>query len=147
MTVVTKNYYEEVTQTIDKETGELETVRRTVKRKVSRDQFVMFFFRDIQGLIDLSSRAEFKVLLSICEMVGYNTNEVILIKSKKEEIVKKTGLSYSSVHNTISRLCKKKVLLRQAQALYILNPKFAFKGEEIHRAKKLQLVLEYQLES
>ena len=146
MTVITKNYYEEVTQTLDKETGELEAVQRTVKRKVARDQFVMFFFKDIQGLIDLSSRAEFKVLLAICEMVGYNTNEVILIKSKKEEMAKKTGLSYSSVHNTISRLCKKKVLLRRAQSLYILNPKFAFKGEEIQRAKKLKLVLEYQLE-
>ncbi len=33
MTVITKNYYEEVTQTIDKETGELEYVQRTVKRK------------------------------------------------------------------------------------------------------------------
>ena len=146
MTVITKNYYEEVTQTIDKETGELESVQRIVKRKVSRDQFVMFFFKDIQGLIDLSSRAEFKVLFAVCEMVGYNTNEVILIKSKKEEIAKKTGLSYSSVHNTISRLCKKEVLLRQAQALYILNPKFAFKGEEVHRAKRLKLVLEYQLD-
>ncbi len=145
MTVITKNYYEEVTQTIDKETGELESVQRTVKRKVSRDQFVMFFFKDIQGLIDLSSRAEFKVLFSICEMVGYNTNEVILIKSKKEIIAKQTGLSYNSVHNTISRLCKKGILLRQAQALYILNPKFAFKGEEIQRAKKLKLILEYQL--
>jgi len=145
MTVITKNYYEEVTQTIDKETGELESVQRTVKRKVSRDQFVMFFFKDIQGLIDLSSKAEFKVLLSICEMVGYNTNEVILIKSKKEDITKQTGLSYNSVHNTISRLCKKGILLRRAQALYILNPKFAFKGEEIQRAKKLKLILEYQL--
>lgn len=146
MTVITKNYYEEVTQTIDKETGELESVQRIVKRKVSRDQFVMFFFKDIQGLIDLSSRSEFKVLFAVCEMVGYNTNEVILIKSKKEEIAEKTGLTYNSVHNTISRLCKKKVLLRQAQALYILNPKFAFKGEEVHRAKRLKLVLEYQLD-
>lgn len=146
MTVITKNYYEEVTQTLDKETGELESVQRTVKRKVARDQFVMFFFKDIQGLIDLSSKAEFKVLLSICEMVGYNTNEVILIKSKKEEMAKKTGLSYNSVHNTISRLCKKGILLRQAQSLYILNPKFAFKGEEIQRAKCLKLVLEYQIQ-
>ena len=79
-------------------------------------------------------------------MVGYNTNEVILIKSKKEEIAKKTGLSYNSVHNTISRLCKKGILLRRAQSLYILNPKFAFKGEEVQRAKKLKLVLEYQLQ-
>ena len=65
MTAITKNYYEEVTQVLNKETGELEEVQRTVKRKVSRNQFVMFFFKDIQGLIDLSSKAEFKVLLAI----------------------------------------------------------------------------------
>ena len=48
MTTTTKNYYEEVTHVLNRETGELEEVTRTVKRRVSRNQFVMFYFKDIQ---------------------------------------------------------------------------------------------------
>ena len=142
----TKTYYEEIIQTVDKETGEIEVIEKKARRKVSRDKFIMMFLEDIQGVINLTSRAEFKVLIVICELVNYNTNEVILIKRIKEDIAKKISMSPASVANTIVRLAKKKILIKTSSSLYVLNPKYFFKGEEIERGKVLKLVLEYELE-
>lgn len=138
-----KNYYEEVVQTIDTETGEVEVVERKVKRKVSREKFIMMFLSDIQGIIGLTSKSEFQVLLAITELVSFNTNEVILIKPVKMIIAEKTKLKYDSVKNTISRLHKKEILIRKASSTYVLNPKYFFKGEDTARSSVLKWTIEY----
>lgn len=142
---LTKNYYEQITEQIDKETGEVEIIERTVKRKVSKDKFIMLFLKDIRGIIDLSSKAEFKVLLAICEIVKYNSNEVILIKPVKEKIAEMSSVSYGSVQNAISKLRAKDILIRSASSTYILNPKYFFKGEDREKANVIKLTFEYQL--
>lgn len=143
---LTKNYYEHVTQTLDEETGEIKELERVVKRKVAKDKFIMFYLKDIKGILGLSSKAEFKVLLAICDFVGYNTNKVILIKPVKEEIAEMSGLSYGSVQNAISQLKKKEILIRSASSTYLLSPKFFFKGEDRERANVIKLTYEYELE-
>jgi hypothetical protein len=140
----TKNYYEQITEVVN-EDGEIEMLSRVVKRKVSRDKFIMLYLKDIRGILGLSSKAEFKVLLSICEMVGYNTNEIILIKPIKEKIAAATDLSYGGVSNAISNLRKKDVLIRSASSTYVLNPKYFFKGEDRERANVVKLTYEYQI--
>jgi hypothetical protein len=142
---MSKNYYEQVESIIDHETGEVTEVKKTVKRRVARDKFIMLYLKDISSIIGLATKSEFKVLMSICNMAKYNSNEVILIKPKKEQIAEETGLNYDNVKNTISRLHKKEILIRTASSTYLLNPKYFFKGEETERAKALKLVFEYTL--
>jgi len=141
----TKNYYEQITEVVN-EDGEMEVLSRVVKRKVSRDKFILMYLKDIRGILGLSSKAEFKVLLAICELVRYNTNEVILIKPIKEKIADMSDLSYGGVQNAISQLRKKDVLIRSASSTYILNPKYFFKGEDKERTNVIKLTYEYQLE-
>jgi hypothetical protein len=140
----TKNYYEHITEVVN-EDGEMEMLSRVVKRKVSRDKFIMLYLKDIRGILGLSSKAEFKVLLAICEISGYNTNEVILIKPIKEKIATITDLSYGGVSNAISNLRKKDILIRSASSTYVLNPKYFFKGEDRERANVIRLTYEYQI--
>jgi DNA-binding MarR family transcriptional regulator len=141
-----KNIYEEVTQTLDKETGEVETIERKIKRKVKRDLFAMMYVEEIANLISNISPAEMKVLIAIVQRSEYNTNRIFLTKGVKDRIVNDTKLKYSTVHNSVSKLSQKDILIRETTSEYILNPKYFFKGEEVERAKVIKFIIEYRLE-
>jgi hypothetical protein len=142
---MTKNIYEEVTQTIDKETGEIEEVKRHVRRKIPRDKFAMIYVEEIVGLLEKTSPSETRVLVAILQDLQYNTNKIFLTKGVKERIATETDLKYGTVQNTIYSLNRKKILIRENSSEYLLNPNYFFKGEEIERAKVLKLVIEYHL--
>lgn len=146
-----KNYYEETNTTITND-GEVIEVNRKVKKKIDRDKFIMLYLKDMSSVIDLNSKGEFKVLLSIAKISGYNDNEIRLGKDVKMKIAQDTGLAYNYVHNTINRLSKKHMIMKKkaidgsnVRGVYILNPKYFFKGDDISRASLLRMVLEYHI--
>ena len=149
---VVKTVFEEVTRTIDKNSGEVFDIQHKTIKKLERDKFAMVYLKDISGIIGLNSKGEFKTLLALVARIAYDTNEVRIMLDVKEQIAKETELSLNSIDKAVVNLTAKKILLRKMSSLgkemrgvYILNPKYFFKGEDLERAKIIQIVLQYEL--
>ena len=146
-----KNYYEDVTRTIDKDTGEVVEIQQRVKRRVERDKFAMIYLKDISSILDLGTKGEYKVLLALLPRSNYNTNEVRIMKDVKTDIAKETNLSLNSVNKAVKNLNSKEIIIRkkhegeEIRGVYILNPTYFFKGEDMERAKVFKMVLEYEI--
>lgn len=147
----TKNYFESVETTIDEE-GNVKELKKTVRRKVERDKFAMMYLKDISKLFEISTKGEYRVLIALVKRSSYNTNEVRVAKDVKEEIAEETGLAYSTVHQSVAKLSKSEIIIRkkkdgkEVRGVYILSPKYFFKGEEMERARVVKLVMEYSIE-
>jgi predicted transcriptional regulator len=145
---------EEVIKHIDFSSGELKeesSIKEITRYVDTPSHFILVYLEDLSGLLRLDNLSDVKVLACVWEMSEMGTGEVILVKSKKEKIAQKTGLSYRVVEVCISRLAKKELIIKADEGrsgLYIINPKWFWKGKEISRKetkKQLQLLLTYQI--
>lgn len=147
---MTKHYYEESERVIT-EDGEVKSITIKTRKRVQKDKFVMMYLEDLSGVLDLNTKGDYKVLLSLVSRAGYNTNEVRIQKDVKTEIAEETGLAYSSVNKAVVSLTRKKLIIRKVfqgktiRGIYTLNPKYFFKGSDIERNNVLQAVIEYEL--
>lgn len=139
-------YFETFEQIIDKESGEEITSRRVIKQTIAREKFMAIYLQDASGYLEIESTVHFKVLFALWQLAEFDTNELILIKSKKEEIAAKLEYAYKTVDNAITQLAKKQIIIRKNTSVYYLNPKFFWKGSEIARSKALEVVLQYNIE-
>lgn len=146
-----KVIYEEITTNVDINSGQVIDIQHKVTKKLERDKFAMIYLKDISGIIGLNSKGEFRTLLALVARAAYNTNEIRVALDVKTDIAKETELSINSVDKAVVSLTTKKVLLRkklngkELRGVYILNPKYFFKGEDIERAKIIQIVFQYEL--
>lgn len=141
---MSKKIYESIDRTFDKDTGEIVHIRSRTTRKTSTEQFIKVYLKDISGYLGLDSITHYKVLAEIWRKADYETNQIILIKSIKEEIAKQINLVIQTVNNAIIQLHKKGLLIRKNKSTYILNPNIFFKGDEIQRANVIQKVFDYK---
>lgn len=123
---------------------------KIIVKKVSADKFIRVYLEDIAGLIRLSD-GEIKMLQAIWEISEYNTNRVNLSSGVKKDIEEKMlangkAIKIKSMNNIISRLSKRGILIPvpDRTAVYILNPKYFWKGEEIERGNTFKLTLQYE---
>lgn len=87
-----------------------------------------------------------KVLLQVIEKyLEYNTNEFYLNVKRKEELVGITGLKFNTISQCLTRLVKKNLLIRVSNSTYQMNPLVFFKGEDIERAKYLEMTIRYEI--
>lgn len=121
------------------------TERNFTKKVLRDDDFIKVYLKDISGIIKLNNSVDFRVLLALWEISEYNTNEVILIKSKKAEIAKKLNVKLQTINDSLSRLKKKEIIISKERSVYILNPLYFFKGDEMQR-DVIQLNINYVFE-
>lgn len=138
---------------VDSETGELltENVEHTFIKSIKPEDFMQVYLKDISGLMEIENISELKVLVHLWKESSFNSqgetkgNQIFLVKSVKEEISQKCGLEYNTVHKAIFSLHKKGILIRKDRSLYILNPKFFFKGYSKDRTKTVEILLKYRI--
>ena len=72
------------------------------------------------------------ILDSILSLMGTNTNQIVVLGDTLEAISELSGYSTSTIKSSVSRLSKDKLILPtyQLTAEYIINPSFAYKGNE-----------------
>lgn len=126
------------------ETGEIVERRRIVKQAVSKEQFVLMYTEDIAKLYTLS-HAEYRLLSTLALYIEYNTNEFYLNLKRKEELINLTSLKFNTISQCLTRLVKKNLLLRVSNSTYQMNPLVFFKGEDIARAKYLEITTRYEI--
>lgn len=126
------------------ETGEITERRRIVKQVATRESFVLMYIDDIAKLHTLS-HAAYRLLVTLAKYVEYNTNEFYLNMKRKEELVNLTGLKFNTISQCLTRLVKKNLLIRVSNSTYQMNPLLFFKGEDIERAKYLEMTIRYEI--
>lgn len=128
----------------DYTTGEIIESRKIVKQVATREAFILMYVQDIAKLHTLS-HAAYRLLVTLATYVEYNTNEFYLNMKRKEEIVNMTGLKFNTISQCLTRLVKKNLLIRVSNSTYQMNPNLFFKGEDMERAKYLEMTIRYEI--
>jgi hypothetical protein len=134
------------------ETGEVLSIEQRIIKKVSPDDFIQVYLEDLSGLFKLENVAEYKVLIALWKRAIFNEehtiegNSVVLVKAIKEQIAKETEYSLSRINTVVSTLVKKELLIQKERSIYVLNPKYFFKGYYKDRVKVVRAIIEYKIE-
>lgn len=131
---------------VDHTTGEITHEDKLIQRRVSAEKFIMVYLNDMGNIFQLTSDAQYKVLIALWKRTEFGTNKVIVVKSVKNDIVKETGVKFRTIANALTSLTKKGLLIRKDRSVYYLNPKYFFKGSDIQRRQQIRVLIEYNIE-
>lgn len=146
-----KRTYQSHVRTTATDDGEVIRQEIDIYKIVSgKDSFMRVFLEDISGCLKITRADDFKVLLSLWKRSEWNTGRVVIIRSIKDQIAKEIGDGKSGqvVSNSIARLHKLNILIREDTGIYYLNPDYFFKGydTEIGKTKEYIFSLKYRVE-
>jgi hypothetical protein len=150
-----KTVYQEITKTLDHNTGELKTTSdRKVIKKNSTPDFIMLFTQTAPMLADARlTAAQSQTLFEILSSYVSRNNLCIINAATKEEISIKYGLKYTTVDQNIRALCDKEIILRQKTesgrgSQYYLNPHIFGKGSwQDIEALRYEIAAEYNFKT
>ena len=136
-----------IEESVDRETGEIRTTKKTfsVRSKTKYEFFMMF--TDVKSpLFDLKRSTDIKVLLALCAVVSYNTNNIVLSPRIRREMLDLLNISPQAFTNSLQRL-KEKKLISGERGDYLLNPLYTWKGTTDGRESKLKEIGEFNLKN
>jgi len=122
-------FTKETTHIIDAEDGEILRSEIVTRKRVTAERFVQLYLDDFGGLMNVKGDAEYKVLLWIAKSMNFETNEIVLTMAIKKRIAVETGLQVTTLGNAITSLYQKQLIVRVDSTIYMLNPKYFFKGK------------------
>ena len=134
---------------VNKNTGEI--VGASIKRVCERpEDFIKLYLSSIGDLLDLNQR-EFQILL-VCirssqfydeaEAKGNFFSNDARFKTNCRRLLDEE-LSDNNINMCISRLAAKKIIIRQSRGLFVMNPRYFFKGT-ITKKSRLELIATYE---
>lgn len=131
---------------IDFNTKEIKKSTVVRATKLTTESFMRMYTQDLSSLLGCSN-AEKNILFSCFhfKFIIWETNELLLNKRRRQEIIDFLSISASTFNCSISRLSKKGVIHRIDGRL-ILNPKLFFFGSDIGRMNTVKLTLEYHID-
>lgn len=97
----------------------------------------------ILGKLALSTQALMPYLLFKAD----NLNRITLVKHKIEELSKEASLAVSTIKKSITDLVKKDILIKRGSGVYLINPKYYWRGTINNRKKSLKYILELEFKS
>lgn len=118
---------------IDASTGEVLEKTISVSKKVPTNKFIQIYIDDMKGLLKLDSGIQSNVLALIWQACEYSTdeerwNKIAILKDTKEKWAKAINCSVKTIDNTLTALVKKGLIASACRGVYVLNPKYFFKG-------------------
>lgn len=132
------------TETIVDSDGEFVQRKWITKKAQNTQHFIKMYLEDLK-LLNKLSFSDFRVLHSLVTYLEYNTNQFFLNKERRAELAQTCTITSNTLNTCISRLCKKNLLIRVSNSTYQMNPKIFFNGEELQRAKVLELKIRYEI--
>lgn len=130
--------------TLDATTGELVQKVWLTKEVKNTQHFVKLYLEDLASLHHLT-HSDFRTLHSVAEFLEYNTNQFFLNKERREQLAVNAKVKINTINQCISRLTRKNLLIKLSSGLYQMNPKIFFNGDEMARAKYLEVVIRYNI--
>lgn len=117
---------------------------------VKQEEFIQLYLTMHSGYLKLKGDVEHKIMYFMWRDAVQRTNDpvnrVIINKAVKEEWVELTGFKIQSINNAINSLVKKELLISEKRTMYILNPRYFFKGALADRIKAIDIVFKYKVE-
>ncbi len=129
--------YKEKKETIDYETGEIkEEVEYTTIKIPKEDNYIKLYIKYITYMHNLPKGLH-PIIYELIKYVNYD-NKIIINKDVKETIAKRLKIKENTIKQHIYNLSKENILIRVAQATYILNPYIFGKGnwKDIYELRK-----------
>lgn len=127
-----------ITESIDKNTGEVSLVTKTFAVKIPHEENFFFIFPEgtdyiytIKGVVDI------RVLFLLCSHVEFNSGKIYITSSLRNTFQDSLGISKQSFSNSITRL-KKDGILHGSKGVYEINPRMFWKGTTDTRNKLLK---------
>ena len=129
-----------VIERVDQETGEVivTETRKDFRAKVEVQEFYMVFFEKMASFYGIKNISDMKVMICMCEIAEFNTGIVRMSKVIRQEIVEKTGVSYSNLSKNIKNLVKIGLLIDNGGD-YLINPEVFWKGGLKERSEQLKI--------
>jgi len=146
-----KVMYEEISETIDKETGEIiEKKTNKVIKKSKTPDFIMLFTQTSPALVEAKLTTGQTTLLFSLLTGNYITreNNLDISSATRDEIAENTDLSRKSINTLLSQLIKKEIIIKkqvgEKSFRHLLNPFIFGKGNWQNISKLRQEIrLEY----
>lgn len=112
----------------DSETGEITESEETHTMNISSEpNFIKLYLDDILYLSDLPKGLN-SVLYNLLKRMGYG-NQIIVNISVKRQIATELNLAVATINNTITKLVKGDILIREDVGMYTVNPHLFGKGQ------------------
>ncbi len=137
------SFSKETTHVVDRENGEILRTEIITTKRVTADKFVQLYLDDFGALMGIEGEGEYRLILWCAKNMNYETNEVIIINTLKKRIAAECDLSPYTINNAVSSLVRKNLLLRKDTSIYMLNPKYFFKGKVEDRMALIRTVEYY----
>lgn len=133
---------------LDPSTGELLTQSTLTKEVLVKDkeQFFTAFSRLVMSFSELDF-SEAKTLVWCALNTELNTNQITVVKHKKELIAQQMNMDYGTVGNSLGKLVKKGYMTRVAQSVYMIDPDLTWKGLLNERSKQVSVFLNYTIQN
>ena len=128
---------------VDSDTGEVKQSTWIRTKRMPVESFLRAYVQDI-GVLAKCSKAEISTVLCCLKYVEWNSNELFLNKKRREEVAECGGLTFNTVNCSISRLVKKRILLKVDGRL-LLNPIYFFFGSDLGKLNTVNLILQYHI--
>ena len=113
--------------------------------KGQQDWFTMFAAH-LGRVLHLDGN-EIKVLLWCAMNAHLNKAEIALNKHTKQCAANECGIHFRSIENAITKLCKKKMLVRLCQGQYMIDPDTTWRGSVNKRSEAISVYVKYTLDS
>ena len=135
-----------ITNIINEDGELLDTQEVGIDILVKGQEEFFFLFAKHLGTLLLLDGNEIKTLLWCSMHAHLGTNEIVLNKAIKQRLADAAGISLRSVDNSLTKLCKKKLLHRVETGVYLVNPDATWKGKINEKAKTVKLFVNYTIE-
>lgn len=137
------SFSKETTHVVDSRDGEILRSEIIIRKRVSADKFLQVYLDDFGFLMGIEGEGEHRIILWCAKNMNYETNEVVIVGEHKKRIASECDLSLHTINNSLTSLVRKSVLIRKATSIYLLNPKYFFRGRIEDRAALIRTVEYY----
>ena len=114
------------------------------KQAYSPDHFVKMYLDDL-AIMNTLTHAEHKILVHLAKFLEYNTNSFFMNRQRRQQLAKEAGITENTFNQSLSRLMKKNLIIKESSSMYQMNPNVFFNGEELKRMKFVELKVKYEL--
>ena len=117
-----------LTETLDKETGELVLEKTEYTYETKTPKFIIVLDQEFDVLLKKLTHTELKVFLVLATATNYNKNTVNLTSNLRYQLSTKSNTGYGTFSNALSSLSKKG-FIKNYKGDYYLNHKYVWRGE------------------
>lgn len=136
-----KNTITQIKELIDMETGEIleSNIKKHGYIANSKEEFLLLYTSLLSVFLKMS-QAQIRVYAYTLRFS--DGNKFSVDKKMRLDIAKETSLNERTVYNVQGELEKMRLLFKGEDGLYIVNPRYAFRGSTMERNNQLKAIIE-----